>query len=247
MKLKAYPKVNLCLKVFKHTTESKHTIDSVLFLYKKMHDTIIIKKAKSFSVKYFYRGKLFQMPNCLVTRTMQYLKEKHSIDTNYKIVIKKRIPIGGGLGGGSSDAAEIINYLIAGKEINLDLRDIALNLGSDIPFFLSRYKVARIRRFGEYVSPIYDFNPKIKLYVNYADISTGSVYTCLDKDWEYQSQVDVDRIIKAYVYKQHINVVYNDLSKYIIENNKQLAEEIKKYPQPSWFSGAGSTVVVLKD
>ena len=156
MKIKAYAKINLCLKVFKKDNESKHQIDSVLLLYKKLFDTIKIKKNKTFSISYFYRKQKIEVENCLVTKTINYLKEKFQLDCNYKIIIKKKIPFGSGLGGGSSDAASIINFLIEGKEINLDLRDIALKLGSDIPFFLSGYKIARARNYGELVSPIYN-------------------------------------------------------------------------------------------
>ena len=53
MKIKAYPKVNLCLKVYKGLVETKHKIDSVMFLYKKIYDVIYIKK--SFDLCVFYK------------------------------------------------------------------------------------------------------------------------------------------------------------------------------------------------
>ncbi|MCQ3914625.1 MAG: hypothetical protein MJ201_02330 [Mycoplasmoidaceae bacterium] len=82
---------------------------------------------------------------------------KYNIDIGYHIVVTKRIPYGGGLGGGSADAAAVINYVLSqNPQIQLDLREIAIELGSDIPFFLSGYSIARVKGLGHYVAPIYN-------------------------------------------------------------------------------------------
>lgn len=248
MKLKAYPKVNLCLKVYKGVTEAKHKIDSVMFLYKKIHDDIYIKKSYDLCVFYKENGRLISLSNCLVSEALKYLQAKYEIDVNYYIVINKKIPYGGGLGGGSADAAAVINYVLSkNRPIQLDLKEIAIELGSDIPFFLSRYEIARVKGFGHYVTPIYNWKPKIELHHNKTICSTTKVFTTLEQDEDYVSRVDVDRIIKNHLYKQHLsNVVYNDLTKYIIQNYRELQGIYKKYSTNSFFTGAGSTIVTIK-
>ncbi|MCQ3907429.1 MAG: hypothetical protein MJ219_01400 [Mycoplasmoidaceae bacterium] len=74
------------------------------------------------------------------------------------------------------------------------------------------------------------------------------MFAALEQDPDYVSRVNVNAIINNYLYKQHsLNVVYNDLTKYIIQNYKELQDEYKKYPSPSFFTGAGSTIVTLKE
>ncbi|XQP55834.1 MAG: 4-(cytidine 5'-diphospho)-2-C-methyl-D-erythritol kinase [Mycoplasmoidaceae bacterium] len=249
MKLKAYPKVNLCLKVYKGLSEGKHRIDSVMLLYKKIHDSIYINKSDRLYVFYKDNGKQVSIPDCLVTKALRYLHNQHDVDVNYKIWIIKKIPYAAGVGGASADAAAVMNYVLKhNPSIQLNLKEVALELGSDIPFFLSKYKIARVREHGEFVSPIYDWDPKVQLHFNGIIASTTKVYASLNNDPDYESRVNVDKIIENHLYKQHsINVVYNDLTKYIIQNYKELQELYKKYPNKSFFTGTGSTIVTLKE
>lgn len=249
MKLKAYAKVNLCLKVYKGVSDAKHRIDSVMCLYKKLYDKISIRKSNELFVLYKENGKDICLSDCIVAKSLKYLNTHFNIDINYKIKIVKRIPFGGGLGGGSSDAAAVINYVLSQNPgIQLDLKDIALELGSDIPFFLSQYEIARVGGYGETVAPIYNWRPSFYVDTNNIVCATTEAFTSLEEDDDYVSKVNVDRIIDNHLYKQHnINVVYNDLTKYIIQNHKELHNIYKKYGNKSFFTGAGSSIVTLKD
>jgi 4-diphosphocytidyl-2-C-methyl-D-erythritol kinase len=76
----------------------------------------------------------------IVARAAALFREKTGYDRPLQIALEKRIPPGGGLGGGSSDAASALLALNALAETCLDggeLEDIAEKLGSDVPFFLS--------------------------------------------------------------------------------------------------------------
>lgn len=247
MKIKVYPKVNLCLKIYKNKNESKHNLDSIFYLSNKVHDTIKIIASDKPEVIYKQHGRKIDIAEDIITKTLRYLNIKYKWDVNYKFIVTKRIPFGAGLGGGSADAGAVINFL-HNKYRNtiLDLLDIASKLGSDIPFFITGYKIARVRGIGEIVSPIYDWQPKIKLHFNGCYSSTVTIFKALDSDPTYQSRVDVDKIIRSHLYKQDLNLVYNDLTKYIIQNNKKLQEEYRKYDSHSFFTGAGSTIVTLK-
>ena len=73
--------------------------------------------------------------------------------TRLNMVLEKRIPAGGGLGGGSSDAAAVLRLLaeLHGNDAQLD--DVAAGLGSDVPFFLVGGS-ARCTGRGEVVTPL---------------------------------------------------------------------------------------------
>ncbi|MCQ3915575.1 MAG: hypothetical protein MJ195_02360 [Mycoplasmoidaceae bacterium] len=74
------------------------------------------------------------------------------------------------------------------------------------------------------------------------------MFASLENDPDYKSRVNVDHFVENHLYKQHLlNVVYNDLTKYIIENYKELQEVYKKYTNRSFFTGSGPTIVTLKD
>lgn len=248
MRIKAYAKVNLCLKVYKKDETKKHKIDSIFYLYKKLHDSIIIHKHHTLSIVYIYKGKIIRIDDCLIKKALMYLNNKYNFDINYRIIIKKRIPFGSGLGGGSSDAAAIFNYVLKhNKNINLNLNEIAMEVGSDIPFFLSCYKIARVQGYGDIVDQIYDWQPKIKIYRNKLFCSTKDVFDLLDQDKTYQSRVNVSQILKSKLYNlPSANVVYNDLTKYIILSNKDLMPIYKKFDSKSFFTGAGSTIIRVK-
>ena len=221
MRIKAYPKINLCLKVFKETDCGKHKIDSIFYLYKQICDKIKITKNSNLSISYKLENEVLNFDDCLVTKSMIYMHNKYGIDVNYKIVIKKNIPLGCGFGGGSSDAAAIINFLIKKNpnlNIKLDLKEIAATLGSDIPFFLTGYQTARVTSIGDNVCKSVCLKPQIEVLIPKLKCETKKIFDLLSQDNNYQSLVNVDQILESYIYKQHLNnVVYNDLTKYIIQ------------------------------
>ena len=77
MKIKAPAKVNLCLKVYKGLYESKHKIDSIMVLYKKIHDVITIKKSNDMYICYEDNGKDISLPDCIVSKSLKYLQAKY--------------------------------------------------------------------------------------------------------------------------------------------------------------------------
>ena len=101
-----------------------------------------------------------------------------------QIHIKKRIPIGAGLGGGSTDAAATLlglNRLLKLGLSQLLLEKLALRLGADVPFFI-RARPARARGIGEKLRPVCGL-PRFWLVILYPGfpVSTASVYKKLPK------------------------------------------------------------------
>ena len=91
----------------------------------------------------------------LVVRAVKLFREATKTGTGIKIVLEKKIPHGAGLGGGSSDAASTLlalNELFGAGLSDGDLISLAAQLGSDVPFFMTR-SAAICRGRGEMVSP----------------------------------------------------------------------------------------------
>jgi 4-diphosphocytidyl-2-C-methyl-D-erythritol kinase len=99
----------------------------------------------------------------IINRAVSLFRERTGFDKKLKIVVEKRIPLGGGLGGGSSDAAATLlalNRLASPKELvsDADLVEMGASLGSDVPFFLqialNEAPIAWVSGRGERVQPV---------------------------------------------------------------------------------------------
>ncbi len=135
--IKAHGKVNLGLWVIGKRPDSYHEIYT-LFHTVDLHDRIFIKKAPLLSVKssspFVPEGE-----ENIVFQAVKKFEEMTGIPQNYEIFIEKNIPVGAGLGGGSSDAAAVLLKLNEMNEYPLteeELFEIAKELGADVPFFL---------------------------------------------------------------------------------------------------------------
>ncbi|MDE5651822.1 MAG: hypothetical protein K2H80_02045, partial [Ureaplasma sp.] len=126
----AYAKINLGLDIFesKFSFTDKHQIASLFFLFKDINDTITIDLSNTDEDQIIYKN-IIKPKNCLIKKTLEYLRKQQLINNFYKIEVIKNIPVQSGLGGGSSDAACIIKHLC--KDVsNLNLLDLALFIGS---------------------------------------------------------------------------------------------------------------------
>jgi 4-diphosphocytidyl-2-C-methyl-D-erythritol kinase len=121
----------------------------------------------------------------LVTRAVQALLAGLDIGARVWITIEKEIPIGAGLGGGSSDAAaalQAVNALLERPVDDRELHEIAASIGSDVPFFLSGPgSAAFVTGRGELIEPITPPAPRAWLlaFPNVLQ-STAAVYDLHD-------------------------------------------------------------------
>ena len=113
-KIKSYCKINLFLKVIKKLSNNYHNIIS-LITFCNLHDIISISKIKSPKDKISFSGKFKKGINKrsnTITKILNLLRRSKLLENQtFKINIKKNIPHGSGLGGGSSNAADLLNYL----------------------------------------------------------------------------------------------------------------------------------------
>ncbi|UKJ90623.2 4-diphosphocytidyl-2c-methyl-D-erythritol kinase [Theileria orientalis] len=100
------------------------------------------------------------------------LNKLRSSDRNYIVLTRKRIPLGSGLGGGSSDAATVINQLFKSR-----LYDLA-TIGSDVPFLASKCDTACVFGIGDKMYEFYNkiYSDWVYLLIPQENVSTELVY-----------------------------------------------------------------------
>ena len=151
MKINTYAKINLNLKISKKVEDGLHNISSLMVPI-NLYDSIEIKKTNADVDKIQFDKEGISEENT-ISKSLNLLRSRSNLPGFFDIIIKKNIPIEAGLGGGSSNAAGIISTLT--KKYNLQMpthREIAVNVGSDVPFFITG-KPANIFGIGDIVNP----------------------------------------------------------------------------------------------
>ncbi len=140
MKIKAFAKINLGLEVVRKRADGYHDI-LTLFQSVSLSDELVFRPAPRGKLR--VRGDDPEIPwdeANLVHRAARLLQERTGIEAGAEVDVRKRIPSGKGLGGGSSDAAMTLYGLNALWGTGLDLRALAelgRVLGADVPYFLT--------------------------------------------------------------------------------------------------------------
>ena len=123
-KVKSYAKINLALNVIGKKKDF-HKIESIVS-FLNFYDEILIKKSKinNHQVKFTGNFSSFIKPKNTVSKLLKILDEKKLIKHKYQIIIKKNIPSKAGLGGGSMNAAAILNFFLKKNKIKLSNKEI---------------------------------------------------------------------------------------------------------------------------
>jgi 4-diphosphocytidyl-2-C-methyl-D-erythritol kinase len=148
-------KVNLALQVLGRRPDGYHDIDT-LFQAVDLCDEVEVEVGGDRVVVEVEGVDLGPQEKNLAYRAAQRFLRQAAVDSGARITLTKRIPLGAGLGGGSSDAAAVLRCLaslIEGVDA-YSLHVIAGELGSDVPFFLGESPLARGRGRGEVLEPL---------------------------------------------------------------------------------------------
>jgi len=149
-------KINLYLNILGKYPSGFHKIESIAERI-SLFDEITITIAKHNDIKIYCNKK--DLENCenLCVKAARLLKEKYKINFGFDIRLFKRIPVGSGLGGGSSNAALTMLAINELCKLNLSqkvLYKLGSLIGSDVNFFLAQSRFAIISGKGEKVLPI---------------------------------------------------------------------------------------------
>lgn len=246
LEVKAPAKINIGLYVTGKRQDGYHNIETIFYPI-KLYDSISIEDSDSFNFTTSVESLEIDSGN-LIVKAKNLLEEYSGERINCKITLEKNIPIGGGLGGGSSDAASVLNGLNDFANLNLskhEISDLALRLGSDVPFFLNPKPVFAEGR-GEIMHqlpvnielPILVINPGIH-------ISTTWAYS---KILPKTSGFNLREIksLDTYHLKFLNGKIENDFENIVFEKYPQIKEiKLLHYKMGAIFSlmsGSGSTV-----
>ncbi len=190
--LTANAKINLGLDICGKREDGYHYIDTVMQSV-TLGDKITVSKAKNISVKC---GSLdIENEKNIAFLAADMFFEKTGINGGAEIHIEKHIPMSGGMGGGSADAAAVL--LALNRLYNADLTEdtlykIALRLGADVPFFI-KGGTARARGIGEKLTSLKTLDKGYFLLIKQGNkLSTKDMYNRLDS--ENPPHPDMDKI-----------------------------------------------------
>ncbi len=166
MNLKSFAKVNLFLKVLNKRPDNYHNVETV-FERINLFDSLVLKLRKDGGIAIICDNR--DVPageENLCFKAARLLKEETGCKKGVSIKITKRIPLGAGLGGGSSNAAVVLLGLNRLWGLNLPrsrLVRIAARIGSDVAFFIYDTTFALGKGRGDKISILSNLN-KIKLW-----------------------------------------------------------------------------------
>ena len=189
VRVPAYAKVNLRLDVLGRRTDSYHELRTI-FQTISLHDILVLetKREPGIDLRIAGNSQLADEPgqDNLVYRAIEQLGREIGFQHGVRAGLTKRIPVGRGLGGGSSDAAAALLGLLrlTGKRIEAArLLEIASGLGADVPFFLQGGCALGIGR-GNEIYPLPDAPRRQVLVISPHEIAvpTKDAYQWLSEE-----------------------------------------------------------------
>ncbi len=243
----AYAKINLHLAVGLPYPDGYHPIQSLFALVDLSDDLEVSwERRTTFSVNVTGLEAYCEKDCDTLTKAARLWHEAGGCPLQLSIRCQKRIPVQAGLGGGSSDAATLLLLLqeIAGERAleQKVLEQVALKVGSDVPFFLSGAKSAVVTGRGEHATPVEAKNLAVLLVIptDFA-ISTSSAYRLLDESRHGKESIRAMSMQEMlYVYKkssaQWKGLLYNDFQ--ACAQNKGFYGELMHISEP--YKGFGS-------
>ena len=247
-KCKAYAKINLFLNVFNKTKDNLHNLKS-LVCFIDLYDEIIISESNKFLIKIKGPFKSFvKKRGNIIEKTFIIFSKFSGLKTNYKILLNKKIPVAAGLGGGSADAAVILqglNLLNKKKIKKKDLFKLAMEIGSDVPACLYNKNVF-FSGYGQILSKAPKIPPVSVLLINPCkELSTKKVFNIYKKKKLMKKSNFIYKNFFLWILEQN-----NDLQKYAEKFVPEIKEMIKFLSSSkncffSKMTGSGPTVFGL--
>jgi 4-diphosphocytidyl-2-C-methyl-D-erythritol kinase len=252
--VRAKAKINLFLKVLGKRVDQYHKVTSVLQTI-DLEDELLFEKSDSGAIE--LRSSVEDIPldaTNLVWRAIESVKKfvsAHRVPA-FRVEIRKRIPVGAGLGGGSADAAATLVALNSLCDLHLtddQMFSCAAEVGMDVPFFLKGGTMRATER-GDVLEPVRS-KAKYWLVVVFPDvaISTRKAYELIDAgigDDAAQSDQALLGALEQGNVKQMARLLYNSFERVIIPEYPIIAEVKRRLLQHgcagALMSGSGSAV-----
>ncbi|MGO9230927.1 MAG: 4-(cytidine 5'-diphospho)-2-C-methyl-D-erythritol kinase [Bryobacteraceae bacterium] len=250
-RLRALAKINLELRVIGERPDGYHELRTI-FQTISLADSIELAFTPARRTKIELADDLHIADN-LVTRAARAAMDAMRLTGHIEMRLTKRIPMGAGLGGGSSDAAAVLLALpaLAGRSLPMDrLSRLGEQLGSDVPFFLLGGAAVGIGR-GTELFPLPDGKPLPGVLVSPGiHISTAEAYRLLNSRLTSESQQNKMVTFQSRVWDGGVSrAACNDFETVVLERHGSIGAIKKRMLRAgasmALMTGSGSVVFGL--
>ena len=246
IELNSIAKINIGLNIVRKRKDGYHDLETIF--YPLLLSDIISFEMSNFTKLDTNSSEINNLDSNLVIDTIKLMENELKRELHVNVNLQKNIPIGAGLGGGSSNAATTLKAINQLYNLNLEyetLSSFALQLGSDVPYFLTPVPSYAASR-GELLTriqlslgyPILLVNPGIHISTKWAfeKIIPGKNKSSL-KTFLEKSKIDIETL-KDYVTNDFEEIVFSDYP--AIANIK--AKLYEYGAEFALMTGTGSTV-----
>ncbi len=241
--LKAYGKINLALFVGKKRDDGYHDLSSVMQSV-NLYDLVTLKKRTDGQITLSTNSEEIPSDRTNIAyKAAELMMKKFGILTGFDIFIDKKIPVGGGMAGGSTNAAAVIEGINTLCELNLSLEEMCAlgkEIGADVPFCLFK-RTAHARGIGEKLEEVSGLlNCYIVLVNPKVFISTGKIFSMMDEEErEYKECAEILEALKEWNFEKICACLENDMQKY----TASCCDEIEKIIKALKNAGAGGAIM----
>ena len=247
VRVPAYAKLNLGLRVLYRRPDGFHELRTV-FQTISLADRLDIEFTPSRTTRVQLEGTPDIADN-LVERACHLALEAMKVHAHVSFTLKKRIPMGAGLGGGSSNAAAVLLALPLLARKALPAADLAARLGSDVPFFLHGGTALGLGR-GEELYPLPGLSTvRGLLVVPNVHSSTAEAYRDLSSTLTsigLQNKLDSFQRELWRLAVGHVGVDGNDFEEVVFARHpevKRIKERLGRLgAKPAAMTGSGSAI-----
>lgn len=250
----SYAKINWFLNVFPIEEDAEfHSLETVMQRI-ALADSITLSPRDDTEITFTVsRGNCNCTPeNNIILKAVHAFRTATGITQGFDITLEKHIPVGAGLGGGSSNAATTLLMLNELCDLSLsqgELHHCATQLGADVPFFLST-SCALCKGRGDNCTPVAPHRYSIVLWKPQQSLSTKDIYAHFDT--QKRPQKSATSFCSVYACANIIErpeLIWNNLAIAACEMLPRLNEICTQAENAgavkAWVSGSGPTVVAL--
>ena len=253
MRLFAPAKVNLYLRVTGRREDGYHLLDTLMAPI-SLGDEVEVSRADGPPGSMTVRADdpdVPRGPENTVRRAARAFRERTGLRDPVAVDLRKRIPVGAGLGGGSTDAAAALrgmNDLLGAGLSDRDLLALAVSVGADVPFFV-RGGAARAGGIGEKLSPAGPL-PRLWMVVLFPNFPVSTAWVYRNYTLKLTKSSDDNNLIeKLGTPREVARVMVNDLETVTIGRYPRIARLKSRLDERgavgSLMSGSGSAVFGL--
>jgi 4-diphosphocytidyl-2-C-methyl-D-erythritol kinase len=248
--LHAYAKINIGLKILNKREDGYHNLETT-FSTISLADEITLEENRGAIDIQCPEMKIPQSDN-ICDQAVRLVQAECQVDQGVRISIRKRIPVGGGLGGGSADAAAVLKGLNKLWSLSLPeerLMALGRKLGCDVPFLI-RGGAAYARGLGDELK--FFIMPKMRLILYYPGYPVSTKWAYEEYDKKVLTSVPEMDIITGKKKKPKVGItVNNDFEPFVFQRYPDLLDVKSQMLANGAYlvsmSGSGSCLYAVVD